>query len=59
MIDPKLLRSSPADVSANLARRNFDFDAATYSSLEEKRKSLQVDVEKLLADEGGSDAAGD
>ena len=54
MIDPKLLRSSPADVSANLAKRNFEFDAGAYAALEEKRKSLQVDVEKLRAERNAS-----
>ena len=47
MIDPKLLRSSAADVAANLARRGFEFDADAYLALEERRKSLQVDTENL------------
>jgi len=54
MIDPKLLRTAAADVAANLARRNFEFDAASYGELEERRKSLQVDVEKLRADRNSS-----
>ena len=54
MIDPKFLRSAPADVSANLAKRNFEFDADAYTALEEKRKSLQVDVEKLRAERNTS-----
>ena len=47
MIDPKLLRQSAADVAANLARRGFEFDAAGYLALDERRKSLQVDTEAL------------
>ncbi|MDH3619387.1 MAG: serine--tRNA ligase [Gammaproteobacteria bacterium] len=47
MIDPKLLRQSTADVAANLARRGFDFDAAAYLALDERRKSLQVETETL------------
>jgi len=47
MIDPKLLRQSPGDVAANFARRGFDFDAAAYLALEERRKTLQVDTENL------------
>ena len=54
MIDPKLLRTSTADVAANLARRNFEFDAEGYLALEEKRKSLQVDVESLRAERNAS-----
>ena len=54
MIDPKLLRHSAADVAANLARRGFEFDAASYSKLEEQRKELQVDVESLRSERNAS-----
>ena len=54
MIDPKLLRHSTAEVAANLARRNFEFDVAAYVELEERRKSLQVDVESLRAEKNTS-----
>ena len=54
MIDPKLLRSSAADVATNLARRKFEFNAAAYGELEERRKSLQVDVETLRAERNAS-----
>jgi seryl-tRNA synthetase len=47
MIDPKLLRQSPKDVAANLARRGFEFDADAYLELEEQRKTLQVKTEAL------------
>jgi seryl-tRNA synthetase len=47
MIDPKLLRQATADVVANLARRGFTFDADGYLALEERRKNLQVETEKL------------
>jgi seryl-tRNA synthetase len=50
MIDPKLLRTSAAEVADNLARRGFEFDADAYSVLDEKRKSIQVDVEELRAE---------
>jgi seryl-tRNA synthetase len=50
MIDPKLLRNSAEDVKANLARRNFDFDADAYLALEEKRKALQIDTENLQSE---------
>jgi seryl-tRNA synthetase len=54
MIDPKLLRTAAADVAENLARRNFTFDTDVYLSLEEQRKSLQVDVESLRAERNSS-----
>jgi seryl-tRNA synthetase len=47
MIDPKLLRQDAAAVAANLARRGFEFDAAAYVALEERRKALQVETEEL------------
>jgi len=47
MIDPKLLRQATSDVAANLSRRGFEFDATAYLALEERRKTLQVDAEKL------------
>ena len=54
MIDPKLLRQSATEVAENLARRNFVFDADAYLALEDKRKSLQVDVESLRAEKNKS-----
>ncbi len=54
MIDPKLLRTSTAEVAANLARRGFDFDAGAYLALEEQRKSLQVETETLQGERNSS-----
>ncbi len=54
MIDPKLLRQSAADVAANLARRGFVFDADGYLALEERRKSLQVETERLQSERNAS-----
>ncbi|MDJ0794800.1 MAG: serine--tRNA ligase [Woeseiaceae bacterium] len=54
MIDPKLLRQSAADVAANLARRGFEFDADGYLALEERRKSLQVETERLQSERNTS-----
>ena len=54
MIDPKLLRQSAADVAANLARRGFDFDAGAYLALEERRKALQVETERLQSERNAS-----
>ncbi len=50
MIDPKLLRRATSDVAANLSRRGFEFDATAYLALEERRKTLQVDTEKLQSE---------
>ena len=54
MIDPKLLRQSAAEVAANLARRGFEFDTGAYLALEERRKDLQVETEKLRSDRNAS-----
>ncbi|MBT8080854.1 MAG: serine--tRNA ligase [Gammaproteobacteria bacterium] len=54
MIDPKLLRQSAAEVATNLARRGYEFDADAYLALEERRKSLQVDTERLQAERNSS-----
>jgi len=47
MIDPKLLKQSTNEVSKNLARRGYVFDAEVYLSHEKLRKSLQVENEEL------------
>jgi seryl-tRNA synthetase len=54
MIDPKLLRQSTVDVAANLAKRGYQFDADAYSSLEERRKALQVETEQLQSERNAS-----
>ncbi|MCB1742586.1 MAG: serine--tRNA ligase, partial [Gammaproteobacteria bacterium] len=47
MIDPQLLRNDLDAIIANLARRGFDFDRASYVALEEERKSVQVRTQSL------------
>jgi seryl-tRNA synthetase len=47
MLDPKLLRSDPQAIAANLARRGFVLDVARLSSLEEARKKWQVRADEL------------
>ncbi|MBW7931283.1 MAG: serine--tRNA ligase [Gammaproteobacteria bacterium] len=47
MLDPRLLRSDPDQVAANLARRGFRFDVAAFRTLEEGRRELQQRVEQL------------
>lgn len=47
MLDPKLLRSDPDAVAANLAKRGFKLDVAQLSSLEEARKKWQIRADEL------------
>jgi seryl-tRNA synthetase len=47
MLDPKLLRSDPAAVAANLAKRGFTLDVARLNALEEVRKKWQVRADEL------------
>jgi seryl-tRNA synthetase len=46
MLDPRLLRTDPEAVRANLARRGFSLDVAAFQDIEERRKVLQVRVEQ-------------
>ncbi|HEX8757001.1 MAG TPA: serine--tRNA ligase [Steroidobacteraceae bacterium] len=50
MIDPKLLRSDPEAVAANLARRGYKLDVDALRVLEEKRKSAQVESDRVRAE---------
>jgi seryl-tRNA synthetase len=50
MIDPKLLRSAPEEVARNLARRGFKLDVAAFQALEDKRRTLQLEVDRLRAE---------
>lgn len=47
MLDSKLLRTELDETAAQLARRGFKLDVDTIRQLEEKRKSIQVEVENL------------
>jgi seryl-tRNA synthetase len=49
MIDPKLLRSDPAAVAQNLARRGVALDVAALKALEERRKHWQIETDRLRA----------
>ena len=50
MLDPKLLRSDLPGVAAALARRGFLLDVEAFASLEEQRKSVQIEVDRLRAE---------
>jgi seryl-tRNA synthetase len=47
MLDPKLLRSDPAAVAENLARRGFKLDVERLNELEESRKKWQMRSDEL------------
>ena len=47
MLDPKLLRTEPERVAANLARRGFTLDLAALAALEERRKAAQIKVDQV------------
>jgi seryl-tRNA synthetase len=50
MIDPKLLRSDPAKVAQNLARRGFVLDVPALQALEGKRRHWQLESDRLRAE---------
>ncbi|MEB5558111.1 serine--tRNA ligase [Vibrio cholerae] len=47
MLDSKLLRTELDETAAKLARRGFKLDVEAIRTLEEQRKSIQVEVENL------------
>ncbi|MGV3345057.1 serine--tRNA ligase [Enterobacteriaceae bacterium LUAb1] len=50
MLDPNLLRTEPDAVAEKLARRGFKLDINALRLLEERRKVLQVETERLQAE---------
>jgi seryl-tRNA synthetase len=49
MIDPKLLRTAPAEVARNLARRGYQLDVPELQALEERRRHWQIETDRLRA----------
>ena len=47
MLDSKQLRSDPAGVAANLARRGFTLDVAAFDALDKRRKTAQVESDRV------------
>ena len=47
MLDPRLLRTETETVAANLARRGFQLDIEALKALDERRKSAQLEVDRL------------
>ena len=59
MLDPKLLRNDLSGVAAQLARRKFVLDTAGFSALEERRKAVQIEADRLRAERNaGAKAVG-
>jgi seryl-tRNA synthetase len=59
VLDPKLLRSDLPGVAAQLARRKFVLDVAAFAALEERRKALQIESDRLRAERNtGAKAVG-
>ncbi len=50
MLDPKLLRSDLPGVAAALARRGYLLDVEAFASLEEQRKAMQIEADRLRAE---------
>jgi seryl-tRNA synthetase len=50
VLDPKLLRADPQSVAANLARRGFTLDVSSFVMLDERRKSAQVESDRVRAE---------
>ena len=49
MIDPKLLRTEPAEVARRLARRGYQFDVGAWQRLEDRRRRWQIETDRLRA----------
>lgn len=50
MLDPQLLRNEIETCATKLARRGFTLDVAALQSLEEQRKELQVETQRLQSE---------
>ena len=50
MLDSKLVRNDLDEVANRLRIRGFELDVAAISSLEERRKSVQIETEALQAE---------
>src|SRR5271165_2000569 len=50
VLDPKLLRSDLTGVAAALARRGVVLDVEAFAALEERRKAVQIEADRLRAE---------
>ena len=54
MLDPQLIRNDIHGVAAKLKRRNFDLDSVMLTALEQQRKIIQTEVQKLQSERNAS-----
>ena len=47
MLDIKALRADPEAIAAQLKKKGYELDVAKFSSLEERRKAIQIETEQL------------
>jgi seryl-tRNA synthetase len=57
MLDPKLLRSNLDEVAKQLSRRGFQLDTEALTTLEEKRKKVQVIAQQFQAERNAKSKA--
>jgi seryl-tRNA synthetase len=50
VLDPKLLRTNLNGVAAELKRRGFVLDVEAFAALEEQRKAVQIEADRLRAE---------
>jgi len=50
MLDSKQLRTDTENVASNLARRGFVLDLAAFRALEERRKQVQIEADRVRAE---------
>jgi seryl-tRNA synthetase len=50
VLDPKLLRNDLTAVAASLQRRGFVLDVAAFAALEDQRKTVQIEADRLHAE---------
>lgn len=50
MLDPQLLRNNLEETAALLKRRGYELDTKQFATLEEQRKTLQVETQSLQAE---------
>ena len=47
MLDPKIVRANPEEITRLLKKKGFEFPLERFTALEEQRRKLQVDTESL------------
>jgi seryl-tRNA synthetase len=50
MLDPKIIRSNPEHVAAQLVKKKYIFPVAEFESLEEQRREVQIRTESLQSE---------